>query len=236
MAVAFEPRHPQNDQWSEYVQQHPERPSGTFEEAYLQRTRVLVVSLLHGKDYYTKIAEEIFRKRFHKDGDEVSVEEHVSVLDLYPGYIDPETLVARVRRQMRSAHLEGRPFSAVILDNVHNLLLQFPLLEKEPLLWPTLFRQFRSEGVDTITTFTFFKVALIDRTEEPMLAGSEHIFFQLLVSNCDYTFFVERPAAPPPRVGRNWIQVRLASTIDGFGKEPTEFWWDPTELTYCQPP
>jgi KaiC/GvpD/RAD55 family RecA-like ATPase len=229
MTIALEPRHPMNDDWGPYVVRHSERRLGDFERGFLRKARILVISFLYGKDYYEGIAKDVFRLRFSETG--LNVEEHTTVLEFYPGYVDPETLVARVRRQIRSAHLEGRPFTAVVLDGAHNLLVQFPFLEREPLLWPTLYRLFRSEGIDTVTTFTFFKVALIDRTDAPTLAGSEHIFFQLLVSSCDYTLLAERPSDVQPRTGRNWVRVRLASTVDGFGKEPPDFWWDPATFT-----
>ena len=102
----------------------------------------------------------------------------------------------------------GRPtwYTAVLVDGVHNLVLQYPLLEREPLLWPCLYRLFRAEGLDVVSTFTFFKVGRFDcksargaEIEHEMVhadtaGGSEHLFFHLLVSSSDHTFLVEGPS------------------------------------------
>ncbi len=245
MALAFEPRvsNEPSEKWAEYLQAHADkkREITPLELRLLERSRVLVVSFLYGKDYYRPLVKDLFKYRFNNEHKH-DVDSYVTTLDLYPGYIDPETLISRVRRQIRSGRLAGRPYTTVILDGVHNLLLQFPLLEGEPLLWPTLFRIFRAEGIDAISTFTFFKVdqfagskePLIDRAETPVLTGSDHIFFQLLVGNCDYTFLIERPTDTTKRIPPDWTHVRLASSLDGEVTVPFEFWWDMRELRYKQ--
>jgi hypothetical protein len=106
-------------------------------------------------------------------------------------------------------------------------------------LWPSLYRLFRAEGVDTVSTFTFFKVGSFDRRFRSPLdhadevvhadtaGGSEHLFFHLLVSSSDHSFVVEGPSADEDVPNRNWVRVKVGSTIDGFRNEPHSFWWDP---------
>jgi KaiC/GvpD/RAD55 family RecA-like ATPase len=248
MLVALEPRFPTRPEasWASYLAQHPSRSESVMEFARraLPNTRILVVSFLFGRDYYLDIASRIFRKRFDWSPAtfEFGAAALCETLDLYPGLIDAETLIAKVRRAFETAWLEGRPYTAVLIDGVHNLVLQFPLLERESLLWPCLYRFFRSEGVDVVSTFTFFRVArfgaeysaddLLGEEDRPSIAGSEKLFFHLLVSSSDHSFVVEAPREGEKAPARNWVRVRLAATIDGFSDEPFAFWWDPEDFQY----
>jgi hypothetical protein len=86
-------------------------------------------------------------------------------------------------------------------------------------------RLFRAEGVDIVSTFTFFKVEdsgapLLDRTAH--VAGVEHLFFQLLVSQCDYAFMMDR--ADQRTEKRSTVLVR--SKPDGYPREGEGFIWD----------
>jgi KaiC/GvpD/RAD55 family RecA-like ATPase len=247
LALALDPRVSRThlEEWEAYVHPSSESASASVEKPWIERSRVLVISFLYGRDYYEGIVGNLLQSRYRLA--HAAPAKHTTILDFYPGYIDPETLIARIREELRRGALEGRPYTAAVVDGVHNLLLQFPLLEKEPLLWPTLFQVFLVAGVSAITTFTFFKVerlssasrgqppevdeTMIDRSRAA-LAGTDHLFFQLLVSKCDYTFLVERPSVYPGGVPRACVRVRVASSIDAQGNEPDEFWWDPTTGTY----
>jgi hypothetical protein len=266
LALAFEPRYPTAPErsWTKYVRTHrePQRLLTHQETEWLDGAKVLVISFLYDTEYYRSLATELIRRRFRipRKRAEEAAEHKLAVLGYQPGHLDPETLVAQVREELHAAQLRGVPFSAVVLDGVHNLLLQFPLLEREPLLWPTLYRLFRTEGIETISTFTFFSMAqivtidgstrrtpsgspndrgnqadsarvdVVDSTRR-RLVGSEKLFFHLLVSSADYTFVVAKNLDGRDRE-RNLLRVAMASTIDGFGSEPSEFLWDPDEFTY----
>jgi len=257
LALAFEPRVPQGKQgnkadkerWEQYLESHALQgvESHRISERALRETRVMVVSFLYGRDYYARLVEQLLTKRFHQRPADLG--DYITTLDFYPGFIDAETLVRRVHTELWGGRISGRPYTAVVIDGVHNLLLQFPLLEREPLLWPTLFRLLRVEGIDTITTFTFFSVGRpsaphvessldgtlhIDRGEglSNVIGGSEHLFFQLLVGKCDYTFAVERVGRREQGVRPDSMHVRLESSIDGFGDARTEFYWDPETMSY----
>jgi hypothetical protein len=247
MLLCLEPRVSiGDDKWADYVREYTSRPEYVLQVAHrhLQRTRVLVISFLYGRDYYHGVVREALLRHFRigtmRPRRSVVPERMFSMLDLYPGLIDPETLVAKVRREVEIAKVAGRPYTAVLVDGVHNLVLQYPLLEREPLLWPCLYRLFRAEGLDVISTFTFFKVGRFDRRTARSAAvehevvhadtagGSEHLFFHLLVSSSDHTFIVEGPSADETGThDRNWVRVMMGSSIDGFGRETAAFWWSP---------
>lgn len=256
LAWAFEPRvRTDRPEFREYLARHNEkqRPLFEFEESSLNRERVLVVSFLYGKRYYEEVVRELARHRFRRPNvGKDFFQQHLEVQPFYPGFLDPETLLARIRGCLARAALEGRPFTAAVLDGIHNILLQFPLLLREHLLWPTLYRLFRTEGVSAFSTFTFFSIArLVQKLphtegdskapgyaehETPRFgdsfAATEHLFYHMLVSSCDYTFVVERPASFASGYDRNLVRVGIASTADGFGREPSQFYWNPTELRY----
>jgi RecA/RadA recombinase len=258
LSIALEPRIPVEpvESYRKYVERHHRGGQGAnaIGLEFLERTRILVVSFLYGPQYYMDIAEGIMAMRYHKRSS-ADINSWLDVLDFYPGFIDAETLIQRIRKRLVTSRLEGRRFTSVIIDGVHNLMLQFPLLQAEPLLWPTMYRLFRTEAVETISTFTFFQRAEIRKVvprrsfareipkeHSPFEAvgvgmfGSEDLFFHLLASSCDYTLVVERPQGVVGAEGRNLVFVHMASSIDAFGREPPSFWWNPDTFRYVKPP
>lgn len=228
MSIAFEPQVPMSFM-REYIlersaaEDRKERPES--DARWLVHTRVLVVSFLYDHDYYYQIAREMLRTRYRSSTGLDEIETYLTVEDLYPGYLDPETLVNRLRQRIASARLEGRPYTTVIIDGLHNMLLQFPLLANDPLLWPAVFRVLRSEGVSAVSTFTFFQVAMqpeqmFQTARSDIPSAAEQMFHHLLVSNCDYTLFVSRVGARQ----RN-VRVYRTTTVDS-NRERNEFTWD----------
>ena len=195
--------------------------------------RVLVVSFLYPESYYLEAARDTAGARF---GEGVDVADRLSVIEFYPGFIDPETVVAKISRELEGARIAGTPYSALVVDGVHNVLLQYPLLEGERLLWPAVSRLARAYQVTAITTFTFFEMPGSDEREPAGLVDvSSKIFFHLLVSSADYSFIVEREERPDGRGGHDQVRVRLASSIDGFDGVPAEFVWDPRGAGAARP-
>lgn len=232
MSIAFEPQIPQSlvrDYVLERAAAEDRRDRPESDSRWLPHTRVLVISFLYDRNYYNHIASELLRSRFKSSESVEEVGAYVTVEDLYPGYLDPETLINRLRRRVVSARMEGRPYTTVIIDGLHNMLLQFPLLARDPLLWPAVFRVLRSEGISAISTFTFFHVGLqleqmgsSARAEVPHAA--EQMFHHLLVSNCDYTLFVSRAPAR-----HRHVRVLRTTTVDS-NRERNEFVWDGDSL------
>lgn len=199
--------------------------------------RVLVVSFLREPAYYASLMKTAASSKTLSSFCD-NAEDALQTIPFYPGYVDPETLVDRVRHALKGARLEGRPYSALIIDGVHNLVLQYPLLEKATLLWPTLFEVIRSEGVLGITTFTNYGIEqpgfdddAIDigpeRGPVALPADADRLLLQLLVSKCDYAFAVERG---PRTKSRNLLRVRAAATLDH--SSILDFWWDRRTLAF----
>jgi hypothetical protein len=155
-----------------------------------------------------------------------------SVLSFYPGFIDAETVLARFQDKLRSASLHGAPYDAVVIDGLHNVLLQYPLLEKERLLWPAMYRLLRKTGIETVSTFTFFELAqgkeksvemsAVSSASQPVIASD--ILMHLLVSSCDYSFLAERSRQRP--LTSEDVQVTLVSSIDRVTAAPQQFYWN----------
>ena len=206
---------------------------------WLSRARLLVISFLYGKDYYHELARRVLLERFGRPPKTASrmAEEIVRVSHLYPGYIDPETLVSNVKREICSARLEGRPYTGVITDGVQNIVKQYPLLGSEPLLWPALYRLFWSEGIESVSTFTFFRRdhvsavgsdrAQLEIESEGIATAEETSLFHLLVSSCDYVFVVERPL-----YGNTEMRVRMVTSPKYETGSIAEVGWDPRRMRF----
>lgn len=254
MALALEPRVPVSpaQRYREYLASHQHRSAGLTPEeaAEAKRSRVLVLSFLYDEHYYRGVATEVFQQRFRlKPSDaRAFTEETVDVLAVHPGFVDPEFVVGSIRKRLRAADLDGKPYSAVVIDGLHNVLMQFPLLQRDPLLWPTLYRLFRTRGLNTVSTFTFFGVSAMgypfgggERGAEitpemlavrPIAQGgvqvSQPLFFHLLVSSCDYTFALRRHDASGPSHHAPYGIVQLEAAPGIHGRR--DAYWDPRAL------
>lgn len=208
------------------------------------RQRTMVVSFLYDAHYYERIVSAFSASR-RAGGAPLP---KLDVLSFYPGLLAPEVVVAKVQKALERADLEGLPFTSALIDGLHNTLLQFPLLEKEPLLWPTLQRIMSGRALDIVSTFTFFEATRRypwSGAESPeasyrslpagqgRLGVAQEAFFHLLVGNCDYTFSVERPPTAA-HGGRNRDKVRVSveSSKDGFPREGSR-WWDPESFAWA---
>jgi hypothetical protein len=204
-----------------------------YDSECLDTARVLVVSFLYGAPYYARIVEELYRARKHSEG-RSRLEAHLDVEALYPGYLDPETLVKRIANRLTRARREGRPYTAVVIDGIHNMLLQYPLLSRESLLWPTIFRILRREHVMAVSTFTFFQVATpadilgfeLPGEQLSVPSEAEKMFHHLLVSSCDYTLLVAKHVDPAKA---RTATILRTTTLD-IGKERNQFYWDAENL------
>lgn len=203
---------------------HTKKYTAQDEAAPLERTgRVLVISFLYEESYYVAIANQL---RTGLGGDD-----HLKVIFLYPGYLDPETLVAQITRAMRKARLEGRPYTSAVIDGIHNLLLQFPLLQNEALLWPTLFRLFRVEGIDAVSTYTFFEIpSARTQISQPPPTNAHAAFFHLLVCSCDYSISVERDIRDSALA-----RLHLVSGLSHGERQAAPAVWNPAALSITNP-
>jgi KaiC/GvpD/RAD55 family RecA-like ATPase len=172
--------------------------------------RTLVVSFLYSEAYYRKQVKQVELK--DQEGGKSTV-----VWSLYPGFVNAETFVARLRKYLDTAELEGLPFESLVIDGIHNLILEFPLLQADELLWPCVFRIARTRGIRTVCTFTFFDVGADHADVDGRIARDvgarsfaqrTELFFHMLVSGCDYSFDVNREFQPRGST----ITVRVANS------------------------
>lgn len=231
----------------------------------LADSRLLILSFLYDERYYQHHLQELIRRRFApgRDPDMESARRPggrgegarlADVVAFQAGYIDPETVVGRVRTRLRRADLEGRPYTTCIIDGVHNVLMQFPLLQAETLLWPALYRYLRVKGLANITTYTFFGIQAWHDTEPasadpatrlgitdriPREAGAisitpaQQLFFHLLVGSCDYTYSVTRTTQWTGRgARREVIRVVEETSPDSYVRTPVL--WDPANATFLR--
>ena len=179
---------------------------------------VLVVSFLYGDDYYKDLERRITHRRHLEypryrpsEGEEIRVEA------FYPGYISPEDLFFRVFRRMEEAELEGRPFTSVVIDGLHNVQLQFPMIAAYQMIWPQIFSTLRRRGVTLYVTHTKFEVEVSDGNTYPFFKNAEvEPLLHALVSKVDYVFAVERykgAQAPTDTIARIWARSAIGERI-----------------------
>ncbi len=170
--------------------------NGTL-SAIAQAEKVLIISFLYPKAYYETVHEKVhrenqwalqsqFRERL------LLTKARVNVIHLHPGYLTPNDLFNRIEWALEIADLEGRPYTSVILDGIHNVFIQFPHIEKYPLFWPQVYSSLRTRNVTTITTHTTLtlpqatsprSLSIDDSRSEPLRHA--------LVQKTDYQFEVD---------------------------------------------
>ncbi|HEV3272834.1 MAG TPA: ATPase domain-containing protein [Candidatus Methylacidiphilales bacterium] len=117
------------------------------------RRRILAISFLYPEKYYTQAKRDLYARArsFYKD-----ISPDLKAFVLTPGYITPEDFIRRIIWELDKAEMEGRPITGVLIDGIHNVFLQFPKLEREDMIWPTIYSLFTRYQVTVVTTFTTF--------------------------------------------------------------------------------
>ena len=134
------------------------------------RRRCLIISFLYPESYYSGLVDKIKQSKFSDTtGRYPSPDVGFFTLTFYPGYVTPEVLLTKIADKLRSSELQGYPFDSILLDGLHNVFLQFPLLEKSTLIWPMLSEMFRRLGLNVVTTHSHFEV--VGMNEAPLLAA-----------------------------------------------------------------
>lgn len=134
------------------------------------RRRCLIISFLYPASYYLGLVKNIKESKFSDTtGRYPSPEVDFFTLTFYPGYVTPEVLLTKIADKLRGSELQGYPFDSILLDGLHNVFLQFPLLEQSTLIWPMLSEMFRRLGLNVVTTHSHFEV--VGMNEAPLLAA-----------------------------------------------------------------
>jgi KaiC/GvpD/RAD55 family RecA-like ATPase len=130
-----------------------------FEPTLVNRRKFLVLSFLYEADYYRELWARISPYRrtdalFRENSPRVSFDVH----SFSPGYLRPEDFLTIVSQMLDKHELEGWPYDGVLIDGLHNVYLQFPLLEQSEMVWPMLFQLLRTRGLTVVTTHTYFSI------------------------------------------------------------------------------
>ncbi len=217
-------------------------------DAELSSPRVLVVSFLYPEAYYEELRRRILvrivRERdaltnfgFNKKSAETFAASapKLGVLQFAPGFLSGEDLYSKLVRALEGAHLQGKPYTDVIIDGLHNLALQFPGARDTDVLWPIVYGTLARANVTTITTFTALEIQGQRNSAEA--ASPEDSLFRLrthlplmhaLVQASDYVIEVSRAPAGI------YYETRFHSAID---HEPPRdvLHWHRNNLEFVQP-
>lgn len=210
--------------------------------------RVLVVSFLYPESYYEELRRRILN-RFSRERealedfgfDEAAAAEHLTntpklgFVHFAPGFLSAEDLYSRLVRALEGARLEGRPYSVVIIDGLHNLALQFPGARDTDVLWPIVYGTLSRANVSTITTFTMLelmesrKSTETDSPEETLFRLRTHLpLLHALVQASDYVIGVSHADQG------DYYETRVYSAIN---REPPResLLWDRGSLEFVRP-
>ena len=129
--------------------------------------RVLVLSFLYPPQYYEKLQRDVHDALVREANVSklrgldlnaakvyVSGIPPVDVIHLTPGVLHAEDLHSKLVRHLEEGRLSGRPYTAVVIDGLHNLALQFPGASESSYLFPIIYGTLSRSNVTTITTFT----------------------------------------------------------------------------------
>lgn len=187
----------------------PVSTRGSAADGYtFRREKILIISFLYPLEYYDVLYKRIQSTLYKEYSDATVYKKGVSrlaVIHLYPGHLRPHNLYNRIEWELEGAELKGDPYTAVIIDGIHNVFLQFPEIEKYSLFWPQIYNSLRSRSLTTISTHTTLALpystatggqasVIDDRRSEPLRHA--------LIQKSDFQFEVDPWMSSPFR--SNW--------------------------------
>lgn len=197
-----------------------------------RQRRILILSFLYPSSYYDVLLSKIEEHRFTDRTTDVPPPPiSCDVLTFYPGYISPEVFLTKITDMLRSAELQGASYEGVLVDGLHNVFLQFPILERSPLIWPMLSELFRRLGVNVVTTHAHFDV--IGMEDDPHLAMDVRSvahrstpLLQALVNSADYYIDVSaEDDGENADIDHNLYKIRVATALgQAVPRDTNRFW------------
>lgn len=159
-----------------------------------RRPRILVVSFLYPEEYYKGTFKKL--KSITRRHSTRVPAASMDVWALSPSFILPEDFIGRVLLALDKGHLEGLPYTGVLLDGLHNTFLQFPMLQSNDMVWPALYSLLSKYEVTITTTFTTFSkknsAVSNQRTgDEEFILKGQLPFLHALVKGTDFLLRVE---------------------------------------------
>ena len=190
-----------------------------------KEARVLVVPFAMNAEYYERGARRVMRHLSGEDSITI-VREHVHILPLYPGAMPGGVLVRKIERYLGAARAQGKPFTGVVLEALHNVPLAYQTLADDWALWPSLYALLRSVGVTTISTFTSFDVGVRGGSWAEMLepAKVSRVLSQLLTAQADATVFFD--------LYRGKVLARVPLGVAMVPPPDVAFEWNTRDLTF----
>ncbi len=127
------------------------------------RQKILVVSFLYPASYYKELIDGIPREKPGIAPQLKSKYEGLpdALLDyyvLYPGFIGPQDFLNKLVTKLDQANLSGEPYTGVMIDGLHNVLLQYPRLQENDIVWAMLYNILGRYPLTVVSTFTNFSV------------------------------------------------------------------------------
>jgi len=216
---------------------------------YLE-TRVLVISFLYQRTYYDELTRKLSgRQRGKPRRDEAPYTSldlmepmefaplpdrlWTDTIELYPGLLSVEDFLAKVEKRIASAERSGFPYTGVLVDGLHNVFVQFPLLEKQSSFWGMFYNILRRRRVTVVTTHTEFDINShaeansIGQRGVPMAYNFEQAerkiapLLSALVSGADYLFDLSPSNEAGSPVYRLTPRAMLAGDVSGHA-----YLWD----------
>jgi len=186
------------------------------------RSRILILSFLYQPEYYKKLINTL-TKKVNK-----APSPNVEYLPFYPGFLRSEDVLTKIIRKLEKAILEGEPFTGVLLDGLHNVLLQFPSLQKDKMLWAMIYNVLIREKVTTVTTFTTFSFPTYSSVNEDMLIEGHIPFLHALVQATDFYLLLE----PVEEKGGKLHYKLSAREVIGQAVPVGSIYWQREELFF----
>jgi KaiC/GvpD/RAD55 family RecA-like ATPase len=177
-----------------------------------KRPRILAVSFLYPREFYDRALKRILRAASRGKSPECNPQ--MRVLALTPGFIGPEDFINMVLLELDQGHMEGWPYTGLLLDGLHNTFLQFPLLQANPMVWPALFSLLTRYELTVVTTFTVFDMTYsqvgLDRKDAEIYLQGQLPFLHALIQGTDFQLEVEQRLVQHDRT----FFIKVKSAID----------------------
>ncbi len=165
----------------------------THKRVGVEPRRVLVVSFLYPPSYYEERFKRLTKDKSSKEIDPTSI---IDCIAFSPGFLPPEDMVGKIARKLEEAELKGTPFTGVLLDGLHNVFLSFPVLQKNEMVWPTLYRMLSIKKQTIVTTHTTFMLDLMEQEDSPeereIHREGQAILLHALVQAADFYLSIDR--------------------------------------------
>jgi|CXWL01.1.fsa_nt_gi KaiC/GvpD/RAD55 family RecA-like ATPase len=198
--------------------------------------RILVVSFLYPDSYYRQKMRDVVRAdQFERNVKSKMRLPQLSVIQLYPGTIGPDTLFNKIVWEIEAAELMGCPFTSILIDGIHNVFLQFPRIETHGLFWPQLYSVLRTRKINIITTHTVLNLGIENERDRNFKIDDHKSdpLRQALVQKTDFRFEID----PESGTKHRWkFKLDILSAIDQPVPESGNLFWSREHLVFYREP